>query len=388
MNYNIAYLSYNDDDVKLKNRSEQILDQFFGTESYSISSTEESILFIASGGSEQNADRITQKHQNIVLLCHRENNSYAATMEIAAFLKTKEKRVQIIDVLAPDAFKEFEDLQKINRALESLSTQKAALIGEVSNWLIISDVDDQLTKKRLGIEILRIPWDELDNYAQKEVSTEFLDYFPKMTPEKLHETSKVYRLLQEVIEEKKLAAISVECFSMVVRDKVTACLPLAVLNEQNKVAACEGDICSMLGKMLILALTNQVPWQSNIAEIKQETILFAHCTAPLNLLKSFDITTHFETNCGTAIRGKFEKQAMGVFRINNTLDQYTLLTGDIVQTPDHDFACRTQIELEVGQKQTEFLKNKSLGNHQLLFPATYIPLLERMMLVLGISKVE
>jgi len=227
----------------------------------------------------------------------------------------------------------------------------------------------------------------LDDYRKKEPSVEFLDCFQDFDQEMLKETAKVYRLLKEVVEEKEVSAISVECFSLVTRDKVTACLPLAVLNMKNTVAACEGDICSMLGKMLVRAVTGEIPWQANIAEIKEETVLFAHCTAPLNLLESFEVTTHFETNSGTAIRGKFEKQKTAIFRIDNKLEKYMLLQGDIVNTPDYDFACRTQIEFRTSSDHTNLLKTKSLGNHHLMFPARHIHLLERMMQALGMKKV-
>lgn len=387
MNHEIAYLSYNDCDVELKARSTEILNAFFEERSYTFSSNEGQILFIASGGSEQNAEKITNKHQNITLLCHRESNSFAAAIEIAAFLRSQNKRVSLIDVLDPLNFSKFEEIQTINRVLGTLSKQKAALIGEVSDWLIISDVEKDLVKERLGIELLHLPWSELPDYKEKESSVEFLGYFPGVNPEKLKDTAKVYSLLNEVIEQNQLSAMSVECFSMVVRDKVTACLPLAVINHGNKVAACEGDICSMLGMMLIRALANQVPWQANIAELKEETVLLAHCTAPLNMLKTFAITTHFETNSGTAIRGKLEKQEIGIFRVNNTLDKYTLVEGDIKNTPDYDFACRTQIEVQIGYKQVQLLRDKSLGNHQLIFHSKYIPLLKRMMEVLAIEQI-
>lgn len=388
MNHHIAYISYDDNDQELKYRSEQILDDFFNTESYAINKNKGEVLYVASGGSEQYAVQLTKEHQNIILLCTRENNSYAATLEISAYLRAQNKRVGIVDVFAPKAFEEFVELQNVNQVLEILAQQKAALIGEVTDWLIISDVEDKLVKDKLGIELKRLPWNQLSNYQGKEPSQEFLKYFPNFNTEQLQETAKVYSLLEEVIKEKKLSAISVECFSMVRQDQVTACLPLAVFNGKNIVAACEGDICSMLGMMLIRAIAGEIPWQANVAEIKEEQILFAHCTAPLNVLKSFDITTHFETNCGTAIQGKFEQQKAGVFRVNNKLDKYMLLQGDIIHTPDHDFACRTQIEFKTTKEQTKLLKEQGLGNHHLIFPAEHIHLLERMMQVLGIIRVE
>jgi len=84
MNYNLTYLSCDDTDQKLKNRSVQILNDFFKTESYNIKQDEWQLIFIASGGSEQNAVQLINEHQNIILLCHRENNSWAAAAEIAA----------------------------------------------------------------------------------------------------------------------------------------------------------------------------------------------------------------------------------------------------------------------------------------------------------------
>lgn len=387
MTQQLAYLSYNKDDKTLQQRSEEILKIFLNGNDFEWNSKAGQILFIASGGSEKGAVEITKDFKYITLLCHREENSFAATMEIAAYLRDQGKKARIIDIFADGALKEFNQALKVHQALESLRGQKAALIGEVSDWLIISDVEDQNIKNKLGIEIMRLPWDQIGRHQDKEVSSEFLRYFPDQKPEFLHETSKVYELLKDTIHKYNLSAISVECFSMVMRDQVTACLPLGVFNAQNTVAACEGDLVSMIGKMLIRAINNKIPWQANIAEIKEETILLAHCTAPLNAIKKFDITTHFETGVGTAIKGEFEKEQMVIFRLNNKLDKYMLIEGEITETPSHPFACRTQIELSTTPNQTLLLKEKSLGNHHLVFPAEQAPLLIKMMEVLGIDRV-
>jgi len=387
MPYKIAYIAYSDDQ-ELKKRSIDILNIFFKDNTYTFQQENTTIIFVASGGSEQYAAELTKTIDNIILLCHRESNSYAATIEIAAYLRDNDKKVSIIDVFAPEAFTEFEEVQKVNQAIEILSQQRAALIGEVSNWLIISDIESKIIKEKIGVELIRLPWDKLDDYRKKESSKKFLNNFPDFDESKLLETAKVYSLLNEVINKYQLSAISVECFSLVKRDKVTACLPLAVLNKDKVVAACEGDIVSMIGKMIVHALSGLIPWQANVAEIKEDTILFAHCTAPLNLLTSFNITTHYETNVGTAIQGKFIKEKVGAFRMNSKLDKYMLLEGEIIETPNHSFACRTQVEFKTTKEQTNLLKNKSLGNHHLILPAKYIALLERLMMQLQIQKIN
>ncbi len=387
MGYKIAYLAYADD-TELKNRSISILNDFFGEENYEFQDDLNEIIFVASGGSEQHVLKLSNSFRNITLLCHRESNSYAASLEIAAYLRQKGKRISLIDVFAAHSFNEFLEVQKVHRAIDALANQKSALIGEVSDWLIVSDIEDEVVRERVGVELVRLPWSSLDDYRQKESSANFMTYFPDSEASELKDTAKVYSLLEEVIKSNNLSAISVECFSLVKRDQVTACLPLAVLNKQNIVAACEGDICSMIGKMIIRNLIGFVPWQANIAEIKEDVILFAHCTAPLHLLDSFRITTHYETGVGTAIQGKFSKGEVGVFRLNNTLDKYMLLKGEVVDRPRHSFACRTQIEFKTTKEQAALLKNSSLGNHQLIFPAEFIPLLIRMMAQLEIKRVE
>lgn len=386
MSYSIAYIAYSDDKV-LKERSFVILNRFFADEDYSFQKEFTGILFVASGGSEQYAVELCKSERNIILLCHRENNSYAASLEIAAYMRANAKRVSIIDVFADGAWQAFVEVYQVNKAISALENQKAALIGEVSDWLIVSDIEKEKIKEKLGIDLMHLPWATLPDYKKKNPSESFAKHFPKHNKLSLTETSKVYSLLSEVIDNHKLSAISVECFSLVKRDQVTACLPLAVLNNENSVAACEGDICSMVGKMIIRSLIGTIPWQANVAEIKEDTILFAHCTAPLNLLSSFNITTHFETGVGTAIQGTFEKEKVAAFRINNTLDKYMLLEGEIIETPQHNFACRTQIEFKTSAKQALLLKNASLGNHHLIFSAGYIPLINRMMEQLQIKRV-
>ncbi len=388
MNYNITYISYSTDDEDLKNRSLSILNEFFQKNEYEIQDEYAGILFVASGGSEQVAKDVVADKDNIIILCHREQNSFAATMEIASYFRSKGKRVSVIDVMSIDAFDEFKEVHQVVIALESLHGQRAAVIGEISSWLINSDIDNKLIGDKLGVEMLRLPWSQLGNHKSCDPSKELFSFFPDMEESKLAETAKVYRLLENIISEYGLDAFSLECFSMVQKDKVTACLPLAVMNTKNTVAACEGDVCSMIGSMLLKAISGVIPWQANVAEIKTESILFAHCTAPLMHLSSHNITTHYETDCGTAIQGKFNKGQYGAFRINNTLDKYMMLEGEIVDTPTHSFACRTQIDFSTSKEQTAILKNSSLGNHHLIFPANHIPVLIKLMEVLQVERVD
>ena len=75
----------------------------------------------------------------------------------------------------------------------------------------------------------------------------------------------------------KLDAITVECFSLVQENEVTACLGLSWLNDKTIPAGCEGDLCSILGMMLMKEMNGNMPWMANVASIKGNEVLFAHC---------------------------------------------------------------------------------------------------------------
>jgi len=386
MPYTITYLASNENQA-LKQRSIALLNNFFGEESYNFGD-ETAILFFASGGSEQKAKNLCEHAQHFILLCHRESNSYAAAIETAAYLRERGKLVSLINMLSPGAFDEFKQVASVISALKKLENQKAALIGEASDWLIASSIEPKIIKQKFGIELVQIPWEATENYKVKKPITGFFTHFKESQQEELQETAKVFGLLTEVIQKEQLTAVTVECFSMAQRDQVTACLPLAVLNEQNTVAACEGDISSMIGKMIIRALDGSIPWQANVANITEDSILFAHCTAPLNMLDDFEVTTHYETGIGTAIKGNFKKGKVGIFRINNQLDKYMLFEGEVSSTPSHSFACRTQIEVKTELENLTLIKEKALGNHHLIFPAKVVPLIVKMMVMLHVERIK
>lgn len=131
---------------------------------------------------------------------------------------------------------------------------------------------------------------------------------------------------------------------------------------------CEGDLVSIAGMMLLKEITAHIPWMANLAGIKGNSALLAHCTAPTDLLADFSIQTHFETDKGTAIQGYFEEDRVTLFRFDNKLSRAFLTTGSITDRPTFPFACRTQILVELPAQAMKSLKENPLGNHHLVLP--------------------
>jgi L-fucose isomerase-like protein len=201
----------------------------------------------------------------------------------------------------------------------------------------------------------------------------------------LTETARVSEMLTNTIQSRNLDAITVECFPMVQKDQVTACLPLAKFNNEGIPAGCEGDITAIAGMMLCKELTGIIPWIANINKATDEVCMFSHCTISSGLVSGFSVKTHFETGHGTAIDGDFKGDLITIFRFDNKLSKAFIATASICGRPKLPTACRTQIEVKLTKNEVILLRNSPLGNHHLIFPGDCKNLLHLTCAVLGID---
>jgi hypothetical protein len=107
---------------------------------------------------------------------------------------------------------------------------------------------------------------------------------------------------------------------------------------------------------------------ANLASIRGNEILLAHCTAPTKILKAFKINTHFETGKGTAVVGEFDLEGVTVFRFDNTLARIFAAYGNTSDSVYDENACRTQLRVELQKQDILVLRNDPLGNHHLVLP--------------------
>jgi L-fucose isomerase-like protein len=166
-----------------------------------------------------------------------------------------------------------------------------------------------------------------------------------------------------------------ECFGLLKDENYTPCLALAALNSIKIPAICEGDLCSAAGMISLFRLNGAVAWMANLIHANREFATFAHCTAPLNLLESYEIDTHFETCKGAAVRGNLKNQQVTVFRIDRKLEHCFLALGEVIGSDDSDRACRTQAKIKMSTKSLFLLREFPLGNHHLIVPGDHTDIL-------------
>lgn len=334
------------------------------------------VIFFLSGGSEQEAIAGLVPERFTLLLAGFEDNAYAAAMEVAAWAAHRQVPVRLMSLDEARDCRFPEMLDSVCQALRRLKGQRAGLIGDVSHWLVASSVQKDRANEKLGLEIVHLPWHALPDYDSFLPDQELYDAFRDHPREGLTREAGILGFLKHVRDIHKLDALTLECFNMVTERSVTACLALAVLNARGVPAGCEGDLVSLAGMMLARELTGRVPWMANVAAIRGGRVLFAHCTAPLNLVERVRIDTHFETGKSAAIQGQTIFDEVTVFRLNETLDKAFIAKGRVVSRPRHDFACRTQSEVEMDLSDDRKLRDHPLGNHHLLLPGDQRDLLE------------
>jgi len=344
-------------------------------------------IFIITGGSEKKATELLKNSTSILILATTENNSYAAASEIKAYCN----QTGINSILynldnEKEINKKVEQYIICKRALNQLSKYNIGLLGEVSEWLINSTIENEILNKKFGINLEKIAWKDFPEYSNYDINEEFINHFQHHEYD-LKDSSKVYNLITDIIKNKKLDAITVECFPLVRKHAVTACLALSKLNADGIASGCEGDISSITGKILVKELTGSIPWMANLASIEDDKVFFAHCTIATNLVSDYKIDTHFETNLGTAVQGRFLSENVTVLRLNKDLTKAFLSYGRVVERPERKDSCRTQIKVEIPVSDIQKLKNNPLGNHHLIIPGNHLEILNYFFRLIGIGLV-
>ncbi len=384
----IKLLAFQDaPDAPFKNAVSRI-EKLFPQGEYTLTESNPDVLFFLTGGSEQSAMKQVSAGHFYMLIGSQHDNSYASATEVKACLNERNSPSMLLDEEEVETRQILEDFCTVKQALKALNGKRLGQIGQVSDWLISSAIPPGLLEAKFGIKLSVIPWSELAHFAEFKASDTFLDSFSGENHIDLTETAKVSELLTNAIQKWSLDAITVECFPMVQKDGVTACLPLAKFNNEGIPAGCEGDHTAIAGMMLCKELTGIIPWIANINKATDEVCMFSHCTIAPGLVSGFAVTTHFETGKGTAISGDFKEDRVTIFRFDNKLSRAFIASASITGRPKSATACRTQIEVKLTENEVKLLRQSPLGNHHLVFPGDCQKLLQVACTLLGIDVLK
>lgn len=340
-----------------------------------------SMILIETGGSEQHFVKIEKDlPRPIILLSTCKNNSLPACLEIKTYLSSKGEDPILLFGDEKFMARAIKDVSHILSAKEIIDNASLGVIGKPSDWLIASVVDKNKVKEKFNINLIDISASEL----KEEIDKGPLDNIPKYDQIKaiakddqyFDGAIRIYSGLKRIVEKYNLKGLTIRCFDLIQEYQNTACLALALLNDEGIIGTCEGDVPSLLTMFFVKAVSGLASFQSNPSKINLEdsSILFAHCTIPMSICKNVKFMAHFESGLGIGIRGELEKRDISIVKLCPDLENALYLTGEIVKNDTLPNYCRTQIEVKFSEDDDvyNFLR-KDFGNHVIITYGNIIP---------------
>lgn len=335
------------------------------------------LVFIGGGGTEgMFLEVFDSLPKPILLLTTGENNSLAASMEILSFLRQKQVPGEIIHGSLEDMSRRIQILARVFQTKNKLKGLRVGCVGESSDWLISSGVDGEASREKNGIEIVKVPMQEMfeeiakKSYEPNEYTKMISDTGYK--PEEVEKALEIYGALKRVCEKYRLDSVTIRCFDLLGPVGSTGCAALAVLNAEGIYAGCEGDIPSLIAMTVLGELSGQPVFMANPSRIlsDKKEIIFAHCTLPITMPLTFKCMTHYESDLGVAFQGELQEGPVTVFKCSGLLDQYFVAGGELVENLHEANLCRTQLRLHM-EEGLDYFTTRSIGNHHLICLGDY-----------------
>ena len=361
------------------------------------------VIFVRTGGTEGifKAAFSQIKGSYVRLLTSGMSNSLAASMEILSYLQQQGCQGEIYHGSPSYIAQRLQTDYRVEQARLRLRDTRLGVIGTPSDWLIASGVDRHTLKEKLGIEMFDIAIDELvETYHSLDEtselwkaiceSPEFLR-FEAHAPEALktyrNGAFRLYGALAQLVEKYELSGFTLRCFDLLSLVHNTGCMALAMFNAQGIPACCEGDIPALLTMTIGQALTGQTGFQANPSRLDVDggEITFAHCTMPLNMVRSYGYDTHFESGIGIGLKGEFAKGPMTIAKISGDLGRSWFCPATLCKNLSERNLCRTQVVLR-GSGFADYFLTHPIGNHHILFTGNQTLLFETFMKRMGDDK--
>ena len=348
------------------------------------------LIYVRTGGTEGIFRSLFEKDGTLVipepvrLLTSGRSNSLAASMEILSYLNQHGIKGEILhgspgriaEKIGEPSFNpaKCSKVREISPSGKILEGKRLGVVGRPSDWLISSDVDYAAAKASLGVELIDVPMEELlgeikaGGHPQVSLPALNVPKFGNPIPESdLEGALEIYGALKRIISKYELNGLTLRCFDLLTAVHNTGCMALALLNAEGFTATCEGDVPAMLTMAVSSAVCGISGFQANLSKAEGDSLLFAHCTVPLGMVRGWVYDTHFESGFGVAVHGELLEGPATIFKI--APDFKTALIAEAVL--DHNqyegMLCRTQIVMDAPGLKDYFLC-QPIGNHHVIIP--------------------
>lgn len=336
-----------------------------------------SIVYVATGGTAgMFKDALESLKEPVIIVTSDSDNSLSASMEMMTYLSNKGMKGRLLHGAREEVATNIEQILAAIKAKEELKDLRFGIIGKPSDWLISTDFDYNIVKEKLGIELIEIGMDELEeeihkeSYPDSEACRELMA--KDFDKDEIKKALEVYGAFSRLVDKYDLNGVSVRCFDLLSTVKNTGCLGLALLNQLGVYGACEADVPSLISMAILGKVSGKPVFMCNPSRVNKEKdeIVFAHCTLPLNMPTKYELDTHFESGIGVSISGDIPSGSATVFKATGPLNRHFVSSADILNSLHERDLCRTQINLHCDEGVDKFFTTP-VGNHYMVCLGDY-----------------
>ncbi|WP_297499224.1 hypothetical protein [Thermococcus sp.] len=318
------------------------------------------LLYPLTGGTEGVLKEFAVFRRPTVILGDPYNNSLAAGIEIREYLRNRLVPSTLVKELSElkASLLAYEDMKG---ALDKFLKVRIGLIGRISPWLVNERFEIPYT--HISLKKFYEYYDGVGDEDGWEVVKEVVENAEEIVEprrEALIRAGRIYLAIKKILGDYRLEGFTIGCFDLIRKLKATPCLALAMFNAEGTPAACEGELSSLLGMVVIRKFFEKSAFMGNIADFGRNHVILAHCTAPL--LWRYRLRNHFESGLGVGVEAELPSGKGALFKFRG---RKAVVAGVEVRGNERsENRCRTQMVLKI-EDAPDFLDG-TLGNHHLL----------------------
>jgi hypothetical protein len=272
--------------------------------------------------------------------------------------------------------------------LKNVLGRRIVCVGGPSGWA--TPKAPELARQRFQLDMITVPIPELnsmieasrkDDQLMARCKQEAKSYLAaggvvalRTTKEAVADAFLLKKLFGDLMAKSEAFAVTV-AGCMASYAGIMPCLTLTLINDDGRMAYCEGDFVNIPAGMLTHFISGKPTYFCNPTLPRKGRMMFAHCTAPRRMngqtLEPVEIVTHYESDHGAATHVLFRKgQLLTIIKPDFEAKHWLALTGKILATPFLD-TCRAQVEVALDAQTQDVLMNLR-GFHCTLAYGDYI----------------
>lgn len=254
---------------------------------------------------------------------------------------------------------------KALKALKHLEGAKIGLIGGIAPGFYDFYYDARIAREKLGVEIDDVlefsdVRNRAESYTKEEIQPvidelrgEYVCIRSNMDDAHVETSARVFQAFRDIAEERGFDAIAISCWPKFRKEMgITVCAVIGRLLDHGILAACEGDVDSIITAMLLKDLSGHDPMLMDMSKFDEKTqdVLMWHCgSAPGHYANHNGCTLAGHYKPGSHVTGEDDIMVVGVndmyygdrpvtvARLTNNYKNMMLFSGDFVDKDDHSF---------------------------------------------------